>query len=192
MTPGAIRARKRRNEERDSARYNQTLKEYITYKYSDIIEEFDPFYRQLQEKYPRKRFYSGTKEFRRWRREMIAESFKEVGVEVTVYDIQGQEQQQQQQHSDDEQQQHSDDGDDEQEQNGDEANIELENAGVQLPAVDEGVNIVNELDQMVVELENAGVQLSAPDEGIDLDIYEELKADIEDFNYRIEVELNQY
>ena len=219
MTPGAIRARKRRDEERDNNRYNQTLKEYITYKYSNIINEFDPFYRQLQTKYPRRRFYSNTNEFRRWRREMIVESFKEVGVEAVVFDQQDlhgddeQEQQQhgeqeqqhdeqeQQQHGDDEQQQHGEQeqqqhGDDEQQQHGDDEQQqhgeqnEQHGEQEQSDQHDDEGNIDNEVIEIIAELENNGVLLH--DEGIHLDVYEELQADIEDFDYRLEVELDQW
>ena len=172
MTPGAIRARKRRDEERDNSRYNQTLKEYITYKYSNIINEFDPFYRQLQTKYPRRRFYSNTNEFRRWRREMIVESFKEVGVEAVVFDQQdlyGDDEQEQQQHGE------------QNEQHGEQEQSDQHD--------DEG-NIDNEVIEIIAELENNGVLLH--DEGIHLDAYEELQADIEDFDYRLEVELDQW
>ena len=198
MTPGAIRARKRRDEERDNSRYNQTLKEYITYKYSNIINEFDPFYRQLQTKYPRRRFYSNTNEFRRWRREMIVESFKEAGVEAVVFDQQDLygndeqeqqhgEQEQQQQHGDDEQQQHG-----EQEQQQQQYGEQNEHHGEQEQSDqhDDEANIDNEVIEIIAELENNGVLLH--DEGIHLDVYEELQADIEDFDYRLEVELDQW
>ena len=197
MSPAAVRARSRRNEERESNRYNQTLREYITYKYSNILDEFEPFYEQLRTKYPRRRFYAGTKEFRRWRREMITESFKEVGDEAAVSDVQEQQQQQQQQQQDEQQQQI----DDQEEEHGDDDQQQQQQCDEQQQQIDDqeeeqngqhGDEPNNEIDQMIAELENAGVQLHTIDEGIELDIYEELQADIEEFDYRLEVELEQY
>ena len=49
----------------------------------------------------------------------------------------------------------------------------------------------NEVDEIIRELEN-GVPLQGDDEGIDLDIYEELHGDIEEFNYGLEVELGDW
>ena len=202
MTRTAIRARERRDVNREEQRYNSTLKEFIEYKYSHIIEEFNPFYEELKAKYPEKRVYVNTNEFRLWRKREIQKAFNNDGVEVVSFDstdLNGkdpsdsdeftnsehhgeQEQHGEQQH--DEQEHHG-----EQEQHGEQQHDEDNNNNILAVAIEQAAN---EVDQIIRELQNGDVPLLGDDEGIDLDIYEEIQGDIEEFNYGLEVELNDW
>ena len=202
MTNGAIRARKRREADREEHRYNTTLKEFVQYRYSNIIDEFNPFYQELKSKYPEKHVYINTKEFRLWRKREIKETFKNDGIDVVSFDsgdLQGQ------QLDDDEQQQqrHDEQGHHEQQQQQQhhgEHHIEQEQQQQRLDDSEQQQHnaieqAINDVDAIIREIENGGVPLQPlqpDDEGIDLDIFEEIHGDIEDFNYRLEVELNQW
>ena len=244
MKRSAIRARERRDVEREEQRYNTTLKEFVQYKYEHIIKEFDSFYEDLKSKYPKRRIYVNTNEFRMWRKRQIEKAFNSNGVKVAYFDSidiygkgssdseeftdseqieqqeqqqHGEQQQEQQQHGEQqqEQQQHGEQQQ-EQQQHGEQQQEQqqhgerIEQHGEQqqeqqqqqqhgeqqeLQYGDEG-NIIaaamehadNEINEIILELENGGVPLH-DDEGIHLDIYEELQGDIEDFDYRLDVEL---
>ena len=163
--------------------FNRVMREYITYKYGPIAEEFCRFYDWLKDKYPAKRFYKGSIQFRTWVTNQIAgyvasgngeqvsqeqpETLELIASEVVV---------------------------DERQQNQPDEPIASE------VLVDEGQQQQREqpqdhLDELsladvIEELENAGVPLAEQDdEGIQLDLYEELQADIEGFDYRLEVEM---
>ena len=208
MKRSAIRARERRDINREEQRYNCTLKEFLEYKYSHIIEEFNPFYEDLKSKYPKRRVYVNTNEFRLWRKRQIEKAFNSDGVEVASFDSidlygkgssdsdkftdseeqhgeQHGEQQQEEQHGEQQEEQHGEQHSEQQEeqQHGEGNNI--------LAAAMEHVD--NQIDQIIRELENGGVPLQGnDDEGIHLDLYEELQGDIEDFDYRLEVELEDW
>ena len=279
MKRSAIRARERRDVEREEQRYNTTLKEFVQYKYEHIIKEFDSFYEDLKSKYPKRRIYVNTNEFRMWRKRQIEKAINSNGVKVAYFDSidiygkgssdseeftdseqieqqeqqqhgeqqqerqqHGEQQQEQQQHGEQqqerqqhgeqqqEQQQHGEQQQErqqhgeqqqEQQQHGEQQQEQqqhgerIEQHGEQqqeqqqqqqqqqqqhgeqqeLQYGDEG-NIIaaamehadNKINEIILELENGGVPLH-DDEGIHLDIYEELQGDIEDFDYRLDVEL---
>ena len=68
------------------------------------------------------------------------------------------------------------------------------NDNVQEPH-DEVAQALNEVEAIIEEMEQAGIPLNPlfeDDEGIALDLYEEIHGDIEDFDYRSEVELEGY
>ena len=229
MSRSAIRVRERREAEREEQRYSSVLKEFVQYKYNHIIKEFDSFYEDLKSKYPKRRVYVNTNEFRLWRKQQIQKTFNSDGVKVDYFDSvdlngketsdsedsEGSEQngqhgeQQQQQEHPQEQQQHGGEQNEqhgeqqqqqehpqEQQQHGGEQNEQ--HGGEQNEQHGEG-NIIaaameyadNEINDIIRELENGGVPLH-DDEGIDLDVYEELQGDIEEFDYRLEVELDGY
>ena len=235
MSKSAIRARHRREVSREQERYNNTLKEFVEYKYSHIIDEFDSFYNELQQKYPKRRVYVNTNEFRLWRKQQIKKSFAADGVQIKHFDSidlhgkgendsdeftdddeQGQpgSDEQGQPGSDEQGQPGSDEqgqpGSDEQGQPGSDKQGQPGSDEQGQPGSDEqgqpgsdeqgpngNNNIINaamehadnEIADIIAEIENGGVSLNE-DEGIDLDLMEELQADIEDFDYRLEVEMD--
>ena len=197
----AVLARKRREKEKEDNNYNATLKEYVEAKYSHIIAEFNPFYEDLKAKHPPNMIYTNTNEFCLWRKSQIEKSFSTDNLQIAYFDKQDlyeasgceqhdeqheqqsdeQHEQQSEQQSDEQHEQQSEQQSDEQheqqseqqsdEQHGDD---EQQQQGEQRNELGLLVNeIIGELD----------------DEGIDLDLYEELQADIADFDYRLEVEL---
>ena len=193
MNQNAVRARKRRGKERKEQCYNTVLKEFIQCKYGHIIGEFQPFYHSLKLKYPKRRFYANTNEFRLWRKRQIeiygersSTGSEQEQSEQQQYDEQ-QEQSEQQQYDEQQEQSEQQQYDEQQEQTEhhqyDEQQEQIEQDNI-LEQVD------NEINDIINELENDGVPLDInDDEGIHLDIYEELQADITDFDYRLEVEL---
>ena len=183
----AVLARERREREKEESKYNTTLKEYVAVKYSHIIDEFNPFYERLKENHPANMVYTNTNEFRLWRKKEIEKTLSADNVEVIYFDKQdlaaaaanGREQE-----SDDgangSEQQSDDEANGSEQQSDDEANGSEQQRDEQPEQQDELGRLVNEI---VGEFE---------DEGINLDIYEELQADIERFDYRLEVELEEY
>ena len=218
MSREAIRARERREGEREEQKYNTTLKEFIQYRYSEIIDEFNPFYEELKTKYPEKRVYTNTNEFRLWRKKEIQKTFSNDGVEVVSFDsvdLNGKDSDEQQDEQQDEQeqqpgeQQHHEDNilavameqaDDEitrvirEIQNGDieqqQQHEDNSNDNNNLAAAVEQAG--NEIERILQEIQNGDIPLSTEDEGIALDIYEEIQGDIEEFNYGLEIELNNW
>ena len=175
MKKDAVRARERREKDREDKQYNETLKEYVRIKHARIIDEFEPFYEGLKAKYPKGMVYINTKEFRRWRKDQIREGREQQHDEQP--DEQEQHEQQQQRGE-----QHDEQGQHEQQQQDEHHDIWQQQQQVD-----------DEINRMINELENGGVPLqNDDDEGIHLDIYEELQQDIEDFDYRLEVELGTW
>ena len=215
----AVLARERREKEKEENKYNTTLKEYVTVKYAHIIDEFNPFYESLKENHPANMVYTNTNEFRLWRKREIEKTLSTDNVKVIYFDKQdlaaannktaaaasGSEQQSDngasgsEQQSDDgasgseqqnndgangSEQQNNDGASGSEQQNNDGASGSEQQSDEQPEQQDEQqgelAHLVNEI---VGELE---------DEGIALDLYEELQADIELFDYRLEVELEEY
>ena len=182
--------------------FNRVLREYITYKYGPIAEEFCRFYDWLRDMYPAKRFYKGSRQFRTWVTNQIAEyvaSGNEEQVsqeqpetlERIVREVLGEEWQQNQQ---DEPIASEVLGDEWQQQNQQDSSEVLVDEGQQQQQQqrEQPLDHLDELSlaDVIEELENAGVPLAEQDdEGIHLDLYEELQADIEGFDYRLEVEM---
>ena len=71
----AVLARERREREKENNEYNATLKEFLQFKYSHIIAEFDPFYENLKTNHPANMIYTNTNEFRLWRKREIEKTF---------------------------------------------------------------------------------------------------------------------
>ena len=221
MKRSAVRARERREKDREDQRYNETLKEYVKFKYSHIIDEFGPFYEGLKARYPKDMAYVNTNEFRRWRKNQIQISFGNVQVayfdkvdlhgEKTSEEDSEQEQYEQQhseQHGEQQQQQSEQHGEQEQhEQQQSEQHDEQQHLEQQVEQHSEQHDIWqqqqqqieqadDEINQIINELENGGVPLqnnnNDDDEGIHLDLYDELQCDIEEFDYRLEAELGDW
>ena len=210
MTPGAIKARQRRNEEKESAVFNDTLKEYIECKYFDIFKEFGDFYQKLKTEYPNKAKYTNTRVFRLWRKRMIKESFKAAGVEVISiadkHDIERAEQvitgsevsddnnridEQSEATSDDDRVVAASDS----EATSDDDRVETASDNILAMAcenLDININEANnEVEQIIAELENRGIQLDAnEDEGVQMEPEDEIFP--EPFDYRLEVELESW
>ena len=266
---GAIRARERRDKEREEQRYNNTLKEFVVYRYSHIVDEFNPFYEDLKARYPKKLVYINTNEFRLWRKNEIVKAFNSNGNEVAFFDsvdlAQGEQQLQREEQLHGEQQLQCEEqlhgeqqlqceeqlhgeqqlqceeqlhgeqqlqceeqlhGEQQQLQceeqlHGEQQQLRCEEQlhgeqqlqceeqlhgeqqlqreeqlqGEQQQADNEVSNAIAEVEQIIRELENGGVPLQESnndDEGIHLDLYEELQGDIEDMDYRLEVELENW
>ena len=173
----AVLARERREREKKDNEYNATLKEFLQFKYNHIIAEFNPFYENMMTHRPANLIYTNTNEFRLWQKWEIEKAFSpsndreeqaEQRQDEQLPELLTEQQQQQDEQLPEllpEQQQ--------QQQQQDE----------QLPDLGQ---LVNELVGEVAEI------VGDHDEGIALDIWEELQGDIEDFDYRLEVELDQY
>ena len=173
----AVLARERREREKKDNEYNATLKEFLQFKYNHIIAEFNPFYENMMTHRPANLIYTNTNEFRLWQKREIEKAFSpsndreeqaEQRQDEQLPELLTEQQQQQDEQLPEllpEQQQ--------QQQQQDE----------QLPDLGQ---LVNELVGEVAEI------VGDHDEGIALDIWEELQGDIEDFYYRLEVELDQY
>ena len=85
QTKGAVLARERREREKKDTQYNNALKEFLHLKYSHIIAEFDPMYKNIMARRPANLIYTNTTEFRLWRRrEMHKELQPEHPVEQQV------------------------------------------------------------------------------------------------------------
>ena len=220
MKRSAVRARERREKDREDQRYNETLKEYVKFKYSHIIDEFGPFYEGLKGRYPKDMVYVNTDEFRRWRKNQIQISFGNVQVayfdkvdlhgEKTSEEEEDSEQEQyEQQHSEqhgEQQQQSEQHGEQEQheqqqsEQHDEQQHLEQqveqhsEQHGIWQQQQQQIEQADDEINQIINELENGGVPLqnNNDDEGIHLDLYDELQYDIEEFDYRLEAELGDW
>ena len=210
---GAVLARERREREKKDVMYNDCLKDFIQLKYRHIIAEFEPVYKTIMARRPSNLIYTGTKEFRLWRRrEMHKELQPEQPVVQTI--VQPVEQTVVQTV----------------EQTVEQAVVQpVEQTVVQTveQTVEQAVvqpveqTIVQTVEQAVVQpveqtVEQAVVQPVEPtveqaeqlaellpdlgqlvnevvmDEGISLDVWEELQADVRDLDYRLEVELGQY
>ena len=177
----AVLARERREREKEQQQYNSTLKEFMLLKYRHIIAEFDPFYEQLKANHPANLIYTNTNEFRLWRKQYMEKTFSE------------QQQQQCDDGTNDEQQagqlpeqeeQHAEQLPEQEEQHAEQLPEQEEQHAEQLGEL---ARLVNEIvGEAEIEMEHED------DEGIALDIYEELQADIESFDYQLEVELEQY
>ena len=191
----AVLARERREREKKTNEYNAALKEFLQFKYDHIIAEFNPIYENMMAHRPANLVYTNTNEFRLWQKqemekvfssssngkedeqlpELLPEQQQQLGEQLPELGPLVNEQQQDEQQPElgplvNEQQ------DERQPELGPLVNEQQQQDEQQLP----------ELDPLVNEL------VGDPDEGIALDVWEELQGDIEDFNYQLEVELDQY
>ena len=189
QTKGAVLARERRAREKKDAQYNIALKEFLDMKYRHIIAEFDPLYKNIMGRRPVNMIYTNTVEFRIWRR-------REMHKEIQSVEQQQVEQQQVEQPV--EQQQVEQPIEQEQVEQPIEQQVL---AGLlqdeQLAELLRQVELPVEEVEQPVEQEQVEQPIEQPvnnnnDEGIVLDAWEELQGDIHDFNYRLEVELEQY
>ena len=203
----AVRARERREKEKEDNKYNATLKEYVEFKYSHIIAEFNPFYEDLKAKRPASMVYTNTNEFRLWRKSQIEKSFSSSNVQIRYFDEQDLyrasgseqhgEQQQNEQQQQQEQQQSEQPGDDEQQQQQQQQGQQQSEQHDEQPGDDEQQQQQqseqqqrNELDELDLRVNEIIAELqNGEDEGIALDVYQELQDDIVDFNYHLEVKL---
>ena len=171
QTKGAVLARERREKEKIDTLYNETLKEFMQVKYRHIITEFEPIYHAVMDRRPRTFIYTGSKEFRLWRRREIHKELQfkqdeppvvEPVIEPVIEPV---------------------------EQPVDQIVEQAEQLAGLLPDLDQLVNnaVVNEAQDLAQLINEVIV-----DEGISLDAWQELQADIQDFDYRMEVELGQY
>ena len=216
MSKEAINARERREAEKNENRYNSTLKEYIQFKHSEIIEQFNPFYEDLKSKYPEKRIYLNTKEFRLWRKNEIKKTFASDGVEVVYFDSKDLNSTEQPQLEDNDEQDEEpqvedsnnnilvvEHNDNEQPQAEDSNNniLVVEHNDNEQPQAEDSNNVLSvAMEQANNEIHNAdNFNLAEEieralnvirDEGIELDIYNEIQEDKEPFNYGLELELN--
>ena len=87
MSPEAIAARQRRSTEWETRRFNNTMKEYLEIKHSNIYDEYCLFYRSLAAKYPNKKNLLKTVAFKTWRKAEIEQSFEKDGVRAVVTDF---------------------------------------------------------------------------------------------------------
>ena len=186
----AVLARERREREKKDNEYNATLKEFLQFKYNHIIAEFNPFYENMMTHRPANFIYTNTNEFRLWQKREIEKAFspsndrEDEQLPEQLPELLPEQQQQQQDEQlpellPEQQQQQQDEQlpellpEQQQQQQQDE----------QLPDLGQLVNeLVGEVDEIVGDR----------DEGIALDIWEELQGDIEEFDYQLEVELDQY
>ena len=72
QTKRAIYAREWRVEGREKRRFNTLLNEYIYVKYKDIYDECLQMYNSLNETYPEKHNLTKTKEYKAWKKRVLA------------------------------------------------------------------------------------------------------------------------
>ena len=185
MSKEAIRARERREAEKNENRYNSTLREYIQFKHSEIIEQFNPFYEDLKSKYPEKRIYLNTKEFRLWRKNEIKKTFASNGVEVVYFDSTDL-------NSTEQSQPEENDKQDEEHNDNEQPQTEDSNNNIIVGAMEQANNEIHNADNFNLAEEIERALNTIRDEGIELDIYNEIQEDIEPFNYGLELELNNW
>ena len=203
----AVLARERREREKKDNEYYATLKEFLQFKYNHIIAEFNPFYENMMTHRPANLVYTNTNEFRLWQKREIEKAFspsngrEDEQLPEQLPELLPEQQQQQQDEQlpellPEQQQQQQDEQlpellPEQQQQQQDEQLPELlpeqqqqqQQQDEQLPDLGQLVNeLVGEVDEIVGD----------HDEGIALDIWEELQGDIEEFDYQLEVELDQY
>ena len=188
-TSGAVLARERREREKQEREYDSTLKELIIYKYSHIVDEFEPFHKQLLANRPASIIYTNTNEYRLWRKREIKKYFSqnsndkdEQNVEMSEAELDAEVEVGQQNVEMPEAEL--------------DAEVEVGQQNVEMPELGAEVevgqqNVEDQLAQLVNELVEDDRQQD-DDEGINLDVWEELQGDIQDFDYRLEVELEQY
>ena len=230
----AVLARERREREKENNQYNATLKEFVQFKYSHIIAEFNPFYENLKANHPANMVYTNTNEFRLWRKHHIEKTFspcngseqqqqsddgangreQQAEQQSEQQDEQLPEQQDEQLPEQQDEQQPEQQGEQQPEQQDEQ---QPEQQDEQLPEQQDeqqpeqqGEQQPEQQDEQLPEQqdeqqpEQQGEQLGElarlvdeivdehEDEGIALDLYEELQADIELFDYCLEVELEEY
>ena len=194
----AVLARERREREKNNNEYAEALKEFLHFKYSHIVAEFNPLYEMLKNNRPESIKYTNTNEFRLWRKREIGrlvgeqrqdeqqqqQPQAEQPQDEQPQDEQPQDEQPQDEQSQDEQSQ-DEQSQDEQSQDEQSAFEEEQQQQNEQPVFEEQ-QLVNELANLVDEV------VADHDEGIALDLWEELQDDIEQFDYQLEVELDQY
>ena len=181
--------------------FNRVMREYVTYKYGPIATECAKFYDQLRDKYPSKVFYKGSKKFRAWVSKEIAEYTTANGSsDEQETSSTEQEQEPRGEHVSKEIAEYTTANGSSDEQETSSTEQEQEPRGEHEPSSENepNGNIINaalsfadnEIADIIEEIENGGVLLSEHvDEGIDLDLFEELQGEIEDFDCRLEDEL---
>ena len=200
MKKGAVLARERREKEKHETLYNDALKDFMQLKYGHIVAEFNSIYQVVMARRPAGLVYTGSKEFRLWRRREFHKELQRLEpspVEPVVEPLEPS-------------------VDPEHLVNIIEPVVEPFEPSVDPehlvniiepvveplePSVDPEhlVNIIEpvvepveppvDLEHLINEVVVDGV---FADEGISLDAWEELQADISDLDYRLEVELGVY
>ena len=162
----AVLARERREREKKDNMYNTALKEFLQLKYNHIIAEFNPIYENMMAHRPANLVYTNTNEFRLWQKQEIEKALS------------------------------SSDGKEDEQLPELLPELVPEQQQEQLPELvpeqqqQQQQEQLPDLGQLVNEL--VGDHNDDDDEGINLDAWEELQGDIQEFNYRLEVELDQY
>ena len=213
QTKGAVLARERREREKKDTQYNNALKEFLHLKYSHIIAEFDPMYKNIMARRPANLIYTNTTEFRLWRRrEMHKELQPEHPVEQQVEQpIEQQVEQPVEQQVEQPIEQQVEQPIEQQVEQPVEQQQQVEQPvehlqDEQLAGLlqdEQLVELLQQIEQPVEHLQdelladpeqlvNEIVVNNSNDEGIVLDAWEELHGDIRDFDYRLEIELGQY
>ena len=190
-TSGAVLARERRKREKQEREYDSALKELIVYKYSHIIDEFEPFHKQLLTNRPASIVYTNTNEYQLWRKSEIKKYFSQ-----NNNDKDEQQQNVEMPEPEVDVGQQNVEPEVEVDQQNVEPEVEVDQQNVE-PEVEVGAEVEvgqQNVEDLLAQLVNGLVEddRQQDDEGIDLDLWEELQGDIHDFDYRLEVELDQY
>ena len=180
----AVLARERREKEKENSQYSEALKEFLKLKYNHIIAEFNPVYEALKNNRPARLKYTNTNEFRLWQKQEITRLMS-VQQQEQPQAVQSEDEQPQAVQSEDEQPQAV--------QSEDEQPHAVQQVFEEQQLVNDLANLYDEVvgnndDHVNLYEEVVGNN----DEGIDLDLWEELQGDIEEFDYHLEVELGQY
>ena len=200
----AVLARERREKEKQENQYNAVLKEFVLFKYNHIIAEFEPFYENLKTNRPEAMIYTNTSEFRLWRKQLMEKTFshgeqpEQQPEHVEQQPVQPEHVEQQPEQSEHveqqpEQSEHVEQQPEQPEQQNEQLLQQMPLPEQLARLVDEMVGELDVLDEPLLpeQLGDLADEI-VTDEGIVLDPYEELHADIETFDYRLEVELEQY
>ena len=158
----AVLARERREREKKDNEYNAALKEFLRFKYNHIITEFNPFYENMVARRPANLVYTNTNEFRLWQKREMEKAFSPSN---------GKEDEQLSELLPEQQQRQQD-----------------EQLAELMPEQDEQLpELMPEQDEQLPEL------MPEQQRQQDEQLAEQLPdLDIEDFNYQLEVELDQY
>ena len=190
----AVVARERREREKQENQYNTVLKEFVLFKYNHIIAEFEPFYENLKTNRPEGMIYTNTYESRLWRKQLMEKTFSP-GEQPEQQSEHVEQQPEQPEHVEQqpEQPEHVEQQPEQAEQQNEQLLQQMRLPEQLARLVDEIAGELDVLDEPLLpeQLGDLADEMVV-DEGIALDPYEELQADIETFDYRLEVELEQY
>ena len=218
QTKGAALARERREREKKESQYNDALKDFLHVKYSHIIAEFESLYENIMARRPRHLVYTNTREFRMWRRREIHNEIQPVEPQHVEQPIEQPRQQVEQptgllqieqpiEQPGQQVEQPTGLLQIEQPSEQPRQQVEQPNGLLQIDQLgnlllqDEQLNeLLRQVELPIERLQDVPdpivneieVRTDNADEGISLDAWEELQDDIREFDYRMEVELEQY